>query len=56
MRRIFCLFLVFALALPVGAAPIKWVDFDVPYESLKYAMEQDVATYEKEKHIDWTDI
>lgn len=56
MRRIFCLFLVFVLALPVGAAPIKWVDFDVPYESLKYAMEQDVATYEKEKHIDWIDI
>ena len=56
MRRIFCLVLVFVLALPVGAAPIKWVDFDVPYESLKYAMEQDIATFEKEKHISWIDI
>ena len=56
MRRIFCLFLVFVLALPVGAAPIKWVDFDVPCESLKYAMEQDIATSQKEQHISWIDI
>ena len=56
MRRIFCLFLVVVLALPVGAAPIKWVDFDVPYESLKYAMEQDIASFEREKHISWIDI
>ncbi len=56
MRRIFCLVLVFMLALPVGAAPVKWVDFDVPYESLKYAMEQDIATSQKEKHISWIDI
>ena len=56
LRRFFCLFLVLALVLPVGAAPIKWVDFDVPYESLKYAMEQDIATFEKEKHISWIDI
>ena len=56
MRRIFCMILVLVLALPVGAAPIKWVDFDVPYESLKYAMEQDIATFEKEQHISWIDI
>ena len=56
MRRIFCLFLILVLALPVGAAPIKWVDFDVPYEALKYAMEQDIATFEKEQHISWIDI
>ena len=56
MRRIFCLILVFAMALPVGAAPIKWVDFDVPYEALKYAMEQDITTAQKEQHISWIDI
>ena len=28
------------LALPVRAEPIKWVDFDVSYESMKYALKQ----------------
>ena len=56
-RRIFlCLILVFSLAVPVTAAPISWVDFDVPYESLHYAMEQDIGSYEREKHISWIDI
>ncbi len=55
-RRIFlCLLLIFGLAVPVRAEPIKWVDFQVPYESLKYAMEQDIATFEEEKHIGWVD-
>jgi murein DD-endopeptidase MepM/ murein hydrolase activator NlpD len=31
------------------------VDFNVPYESLEYAMEQDIATFEEEKHIPWVD-
>ncbi len=53
-RRIFlCILLVFALVLPVAAEPIRWVDFHVPYESLKYALDQDVATFEQEKHIGW---
>ena len=56
MRRIFCFVLIFMLALPVRAEPIKWVDFDIPYESLQYAMERDIATYEQEKHISWIDI
>ena len=43
------------LVLPVRAETIRWVDFDVPYESLKYAMEQDIATFEQEKHIPWID-
>ena len=56
-RRIsFVLVLVLALAVPVQAQTIKWVDFGVPYESLKYAMEQDIATFEQEKHIGWIDI
>ena len=56
MKRIFlCLFLIIALALPVQGSTIKWVDFGVPYESLKYALEQDIATFDQEKHISWID-
>ena len=57
MKRLFSLLLVVCLlpVLPVKADTIKWVDFQVPYESLKYAMEQDIATNEQEKHISWID-
>lgn len=56
-RRIFLSILLCAvLALPVRADTIKWVDFQVPFESLKYALDWDVATFEQEKHIDWIDI
>ena len=44
------------LALPAAAEPIRWVDFGVPYESLKYALDQDITTFEQEKHISWIDI
>lgn len=43
-------------ALPVRADSIRWVDFGVPYESLKYAMDMDITTAEQEKHISWIDI
>ena len=56
-RRIFVVWaLVAALCVPAKAEPIKWVDFGVPYESLKYAMDVDIATAEKEKHISWIEI
>ena len=56
-RRIFlCVFLAVSLAIPAQAAPIKWVDFHGPYESLKYAMEQDITTFDQEKHISWIDV
>ncbi len=54
-RRIFVLILLAAMAIPVRAEPLRWVDFDVPYESLKYAMEQDIATFDQEQHISWID-
>ena len=55
--RIFVvILLLFSLAVPVAAASIRWVDFGVPYESLRYAMERDIATFEEEKHISWIDI
>ena len=55
-RRIFALLLLLTvLPVPVRAEPIKWVDFNIPYESLKYALDQDIATFEQEKHIPWID-
>jgi len=56
-RRFFlaCL-LVAALCMQVHGESIKWVDFGVPYESLKYAMDVDISTAEKEKHISWIEI
>lgn len=55
-RRIFLLLLVVGLAvMPVSAEPIRWVDFQVGYESLQYAMDQDIATAEQENHISWID-
>ena len=57
MKRFFCLlFLLPILAVPAKADTIRWVDFDVPYESLKYAMDQDIATLDQEKHLSWIDI
>ena len=57
MRRfLMCIFLICLLILPASAEPIKWVDFDVPYESMKYAMDADIQTFEQENHIDWIDV
>ena len=57
MKRFFaCLLILPLLAVPVKAETIKWVDFGVPYESLKYALDVDIATFEQEKHISWIDI
>lgn len=57
MRRFFlCIMLALAMAVPVQAQPIKWVDFNVPYASLKYAMDTDIETFDQEKHISWIDI
>ena len=56
-RRMFILWLLLAvLCVPANAQTIQWVDFGVPYESLKYAMDVDLATAETEKHIDWVEI
>ena len=58
MKRWICFILVLFLVFsqPVRAATIKWVDFQAPYESLEYAMEQDITTFDQEKHISWIDI
>ena len=57
MKRFFiCLLILPLLAVPVRADTIKWVDFGVPYESLKYAMDVDITTFDQEKHIPWIDL
>ena len=54
-RILLCVLLILGLTLPVQAEPIRWVDFGVPYESLKYAMDQDITSFDQEKHISWID-
>lgn len=58
MKRLLSMLLVLILVtvLPVNAETIRWVDFKVPYESLRFAMETDINTFEQEKHISWIDI
>ena len=57
MKRFLCLGLVISLlVIPVRAEPIRWVDFQIPYESLKYAMNVDIRTFDQEKHIRWVDM
>lgn len=57
IRRIFIIcVMVTALCVQAQGETIKWVDFGVPYESLKYAMDADISTAETEKHISWIDI
>ena len=55
-RFLLCLLLLPMLVMPARAELIKWVDFDVPYESMKFAMEQDIASFDQEKHISWIEI
>ncbi len=55
-RAFLCLLLILGLILPVRAEPVKWVDFQVPYQSLQYALQQDITTFEQEKHLGWIEI
>lgn len=56
-RRIILIWIiVMSICLEANAEHIKWFDFGVPYASLKYAMDVDISTAEKEKHIGWIDI
>ena len=55
-RLILFLLLLSVVVIPASAETIRWVDFGVPYESLKYAMDVDIETAQQEKHISWIDI
>ncbi len=52
-RILFCIIAVLLIMIPASADTVKWVSFDVPYESLSYAMQQDIDSYGKEQHIGW---
>ena len=54
-RFFLALIMVTVMVIPVRAEAIRWVDFNVPYESLKYAMDTDITTFDQEKHISWID-
>ena len=50
---------------PDGTAPsaspekkdyIKWVDFDIPYEALKKALDIDIKSAKEGKRIDWVEM
>ena len=56
VRRIFSLLLLLLFVIPVRGETIRWVDFDIPYGSMKYAMDVDIRSMEEEKHISWIDI
>ncbi len=55
-RTLLSILLALVLVVPVRGDTIKWVDFQVPYESLRHAMQVDIETFEQEKHISWIDI
>ena len=55
-RFLFCLLLLPMLAVPVKAETIKWVDFNVPYESMEYALQQDITSFEEDRHLSWIEI
>lgn len=55
-RLLLCVIILSFLIVPVHAKPIKWVDFAIPHESLLFAMNADIGTAHKEKHISWIDI
>ena len=57
-RRIALILSLLFLMLPVTVRgeSLRWVNFDVPYESLKYAMDADIRTSEQEAHISWIDL
>lgn len=59
MKRLFAsiLLLLFLSSMsPAKGDTIRWVDFQVPYESMEYALGQDIQTAQQEKHISWIDI
>ena len=52
-RFLLLLVIVLMIVIPVKADTIRWVNFDVPYESLSYAMKQDVEISLKNAANKW---
>ena len=57
MKRLLLLVVLLPLfVVRANADYIRWVDFAVPYESMKYALDLDIATSEQEKHVSWIEV
>lgn len=57
MKRCFLLgLLLLAVLVPVYAEPIRWVDLQVGAEALEYAINRDIDSAGREKHLDFIDI
>ena len=57
MKRCFLLgLLLLAILVPVYAEPIRWVDLQVGAEALEYAINRDIDSAGREKHLDFIDI
>ncbi len=58
MKRWLCFVIAFLMipVMPVRAETLKWVDFQVPYASLEYAMKLDIETAQQEQHLDWITV
>lgn len=57
VKRCFLLgLLLLAVLVPVYAEPIRWVDLQVGAEALEYAINRDIDSAGREKHLDFIDI
>lgn len=57
MKRVFLFFAMLPMFVVTARADtLKWVDFDVSCEAMEYALQQDITSFEGEKHISWIDI
>lgn len=58
-KRVFLCIIAILLLCPSAQAEdevLHWVDFNVPYEALKAALDADIASQGNEKAISWIDI
>lgn len=57
MKRLIAFALTIAfLPIPVSAEPIRWVDFTLTEPVMRLALQEDIRTFEEERHISWLDI
>ena len=63
LAAVLCFTLPFAAGMwggsltPVGESTIRWVDFDIPYEALDYALELDIRSHtEGEVPLCWSEL
>lgn len=55
-RFLLLLAMIPVFCVPAAAETIRWVDFQIPTESMEYALRQDIASSEQEKKLGWIEI